>query len=79
MWSDMLYIQEDRDMATSLAIDPELLNEAHEVGGHRTKKATVAEALQEHIQRRKRIHALRLFGTTDYDPDYDYKAQRARA
>ncbi len=45
----------------------------------RTKKATVAEALQEHIQRRKRIRALRLFGTIDYDPDYDYKAQRARA
>ncbi len=66
-------------MATNLAIDPELLNAAHEIGGHRTKKATVTEALQEYIQRRKQIRAVRLFGTVDYDSDYDYKAQRARA
>ncbi len=66
-------------MATNLAIDPELLNEAHEIGGHRTKKATVTEALREYIQRRRQIRAVRLFGTIDYDPDYDYKAQRARA
>ena len=65
-------------MATNLAIDPKLLNEAHEIGGLRTKKATVTEALQEYIQRRKQIRAVRLFGTIDYDPDYDYKAQRAR-
>lgn len=65
-------------MATNLAIDPSILNEAHDIGGHRTKKATVTEALQEYIQRRKQIRAVRLFGTIDYDPDYDYKAQRAR-
>ncbi len=66
-------------MATNLAIDPDLLKEAHEVGGHRTKKATVTEALREYIQRRQQIRAVRLFGTIDYDSDYDYKAQRARA
>ncbi len=66
-------------MATNLAIDPKLLNQAHDIGGHRTKKATVTEALQEYIQRRKQIRAVRLFGTIDYDPDYDHKAQRARA
>ncbi len=65
-------------MATNLAIDPGILNEAHKVGGHRTKKATVTEALQEYIQRRKQQRGLKLFGTIDYDPDYDYKAQRAR-
>jgi hypothetical protein len=66
-------------MATNLAIDPKVLNEAHEIGGHRTKKATVTEALQEYIQRRQQLRVVRLFGTIDYDPDYDYKAQRARA
>ena len=65
-------------MATNLAIDPKILNEAHEIGGHRTKKATVTEALQEYIQRRQQIRAVKLFGTIDYDPEYDYKAQRAR-
>ena len=65
-------------MATNLAIDPRILDKAHEIGGHRTKKATVTEALEEYIQRREQIRIVRLFGTIDYDPDYDYKAQRAR-
>ena len=65
-------------MATNLAIDPEILNEAHRIGGHRTKKATVTEALQEYIQRRKQLRVVKLFGTIDYEPDYDTKAQRAR-
>ncbi len=66
-------------MATNLAIDPEILAEAHRIGGHRTKKATVTEALEEYVQRRKQLRVVRLFGTIDYDPDYDYKAQRARS
>ncbi len=65
-------------MATNLAIDPTILKEAHKIGGHRTKKATVTEALREYIQRRKQRRVLGLFGTIDYDPDYDSKAQRAR-
>ena len=37
-------------MATNLAIDPQLLgNKALEVGGEKTKKATVNRALQEFI------------------------------
>ncbi|MFY9826997.1 MAG: type II toxin-antitoxin system VapB family antitoxin [Thermoanaerobaculia bacterium] len=40
-------------MPTNLAIDDELLEEALHLGGHRTKKATVNEALKEYIQRRK--------------------------
>ena len=66
-------------MATNLAIDPELLDEAHRVGGHRTKKATVTEALREYILRRKQQRILDLFGTVELDPDYDYKAQREQS
>ena len=66
-------------MATHLAIDPEILETAHKIGGHRTRKATVTEALEEYIRRREQLRILELFGTIDYDPDYDYKAQRARA
>ena len=65
-------------MPTNLAIDDELLEEALRVGGHRTKKATVTEALQEYIQRRKQAEILDLFGQIDYDPEYDYKRQRSR-
>ena len=66
-------------MATNLAIDDSLLEEALRVGGHRTKKATVTEALQEYIQRRKQLRILELFGKVDVDPKYEYKRQRRRS
>ena len=65
-------------MATKLAIDDKLLAEAQKIGGHRTKKATVTEALEEYIRRRKQFEILKLFGQIEYDPDYDYKAGRSR-
>jgi Arc/MetJ family transcription regulator len=65
-------------MPSNLAIDDTLLEEALHLGGHRTKKATVNEALKEYIQRRKQLKILDLFGEIDYDPDYDYKEQRRR-
>lgn len=65
-------------MATNLAIDDKLLEEAQRVGGKSTKKATVTEALVEYIQRRKQKDVIRLFGTVDFDPAYDYKKQRSR-
>ena len=65
-------------MATNLAIDDDLLKEALRVGGHKTKKATVTEALEEYIRRRKQARVLDLFGTIEVDPKYDYKKQRRR-
>lgn len=65
-------------MATNLAIDDELLEEARKVGGHRTKKATVTQALQEYIQHRRQADVLKLFGKIEMQPDYDYKVQRRR-
>ena len=66
-------------MATNLMIDTELLNEALEVGGHRTKRDTVNEALREYVNKRKASEVLSLFGTVDYDADYDYKESRNRS
>ena len=65
-------------MATNLAIDEKLLDEALRVGGHSTKKATVTEALLEYIQRRKQGRIVALFGQIDVDPSYDIKKQRRR-
>ncbi|HSL16607.1 MAG TPA: type II toxin-antitoxin system VapB family antitoxin [Methylomirabilota bacterium] len=65
-------------MATRLSLDPELLEEAHRIGGHRTKNATVTEALREYIMRRKQRSVLDLFGVVEYDADYDAKQQRRR-
>ena len=66
-------------MPTNLAIDDHLLAEAQRIGGHRTKKATVTEALEEYIQRRKQAKILELFGTVEFDPKYDYKKQRRKS
>ena len=65
-------------MATNLAIDQELLAEAMTIGKLPTKKATVNEALREFVQRRKQLEAIKLFGTIDFDPEYDYKEERRR-
>lgn len=65
-------------MATNLAIDDDLLEEALKVGGQRTKKATVTQALQEYIQHRRQADVLKLFGKIEMQPDYDYKVQRRR-
>jgi len=65
-------------MATNLDIDQELLEEAMKLGGHRTKRAVVSEALREYVERRHQLRILELFGTVEYDADYDYKAQRSR-
>jgi hypothetical protein len=65
-------------MATNLAIDDRLILEAQRIGGHRTKKSAVTEALKEYIQRRKQLQVTALFGKIDYSPDYDYKKRRQR-
>jgi Arc/MetJ family transcription regulator len=65
-------------MATNLGIDEKLLAEAQRVGKLRTKKATVNQALEEFIKRRKQKGLLELFGKIDYDPNYDYKKARAK-
>lgn len=65
-------------MATNLQIDDKLLIQALRIGGHKTKKATVTEALEEYIRRRKQLKLTQLFGTIDYYPDYDYKKHRKR-
>ena len=65
-------------MATNLAIDPQLLDKALEVGGEKTKKATVNSALREFIARREQKRLLELFGKLDWDDEYDYKRERTR-
>ncbi len=66
-------------MATNLAIDDRLIEQAVKLSGHKTKKAAVTEALREYIHRRKQARILKLFGTIDIDPKYNYKRTRSRS
>lgn len=63
-------------MATNLALDDKLIDEARRIGGHSTKKEAVTAALDEYIRRRKQVEILKHFGTVDFDPGYDYKQHR---
>lgn len=63
-------------MATNLAIDDKLIDEARRVGHHATKKEAVTAALDEYIRWRKQQKILEHFGTVDFDPKYDYKKLR---
>ena len=63
---------------TMLVIDEKLLEEARLASMHQTEEEVITEALQEYIARRKQRQILDLFGTIEYDADYDYKSQRRR-
>lgn len=65
-------------MATNLAIDPDLLERALAVGGERTKRATVTRALEEFVARREQARIAELFGSLEWNPEYDHKAERSR-
>ena len=65
-------------MATNLEIDNNLIQEALKLGGHRTKRAVVEEALQEYVQRRKQLTVTELFGTIEYEDNYDHRKQRSK-
>ncbi len=66
-------------MATPLNINEALLQEALAVDDQINVDRLVETALREYIQRRKRLKVLDLFGTIDYDSNYDYKQQRQQA
>jgi Arc/MetJ family transcription regulator len=65
-------------MPTNLAIDDGLLAEALKLGGLRTKRETVNQALEDFIRARKRRSALKQLGTIEFAPRWNYKADRRR-
>ena len=65
-------------MATNLALDDKLIDEAVRAGGHKTKKAAVTAAQTEYVKSRQRQRILRWKGQVEYVDDYDYKALRRR-
>lgn len=68
-----------RTMATNLALIENLVQEAVRIGGHRTRKAAVTQALTEYIQRHKQRAILDLFGKLDLLPAPEMKRQRGAA
>ena len=65
-------------MPTNLAIDDDLLRESLRLGGLKTKRETVNQALREFVARRKRLESIKYFGTIEFDPGWDHKKMRRR-
>lgn len=65
-------------MATNLALEDKLINEARRIGKHKSKKDAVNAALRDYIRSHKRLKLLDWIGKVEYYDDYDYKAQRNR-
>jgi Arc/MetJ family transcription regulator len=63
-------------MATNLALDDNLLNEAMKIGRMQTKRETVTVALKEFIQRRRQKRILDLAGKISFRDDWNYKKDR---
>jgi len=63
-------------MATNIELNEPLLSKAMRLGGMKTKKEAVNQALSEYVQKREQLKVLEFFGKVDIDTDYDYKKQR---
>lgn len=72
----MLSNEVSKTMMTNFEIDRGLIQEALSLAGHGTEKTVIEEALREYVRRRNQLKILDLFGTVDYESDYDYKKQR---
>lgn len=66
----------DLHMATNIELNEKLLTKAMKLGGMKTKKEAVNEALAEYVQRREQLEITELFGKVEFDETFDYKAQR---
>jgi Arc/MetJ family transcription regulator len=63
-------------MATNLALDDRLLQQALKIGALRTKRETVNTALKEFIERRQQKRILEIEGKISFRKDWDYKKDR---
>ncbi len=65
-------------MPTNLDLNDRLILEAQKLGGFKSKKQAVNAALSEFVRRHRQAGIIKLFGTVDFDPRWDYKKARRR-
>ncbi|NEP80111.1 MAG: type II toxin-antitoxin system VapB family antitoxin [Okeania sp. SIO3C4] len=65
-------------MVTNINIDEKLLQEALALSDHSTVNLLIEAALREYIQRRQQLKVLELFGTIDYEENYNDRQQKQK-
>ena len=63
-------------MRTNIVLDDDLVDEALELTGIKTKRELVHEALRTLVKKYRRKNLLDIRGRIEFDPDYDYKSLR---
>lgn len=63
-------------MTLTIVVGDKLIEEARLIGKHQTESEAVVAALTEYIERRQQQKIIDLFGTIEYEADYNYKEQR---
>jgi len=64
-------------MQITLNLNDNLLQEAINLNPDMPIEKAIENALQAYLEQQKRLKIIDLFGSIDYDSDYNYKQQRA--
>lgn len=65
-------------MRTNIVLDDQLVHEALQLTGLKTKRELILQALKEMVENRKRLNLRDLKGSGGLRTDYDYKTLRAQ-
>ncbi len=66
-------------MTLQVTLDDKLVEKAKTIGRHPNEMAAITAALLEYIARHQQERVIQLFGKIDFDPAYNYTAQRGRS
>lgn len=63
-------------MTATFELDESLVENARLAGRHASREEAVRCALEEYVRRHRQEQIMEMFGSIEFDEDYDYKAVR---
>jgi hypothetical protein len=66
----------DLHTETNPVMDDTLIEAARRVSRRKAKRQAVTVVPAEHVKRSKQLRIVKAFRTLNFDPNYDYKAER---
>jgi hypothetical protein len=65
-------------MPAKVKLNDKMVEQAVKLGNFQTKQQAMNAALEEFVQRHRRLHILELAGKIDFDPSWNYKKMRTK-
>jgi hypothetical protein len=66
-------------MPAKVKLNDKMVEQAVKLGNFKTKQHALNAALEEFVQRQRRLHILKLAGKIEFDPAWNYKTMRAKS